>query len=223
MSWVVTAVAGDAATLHGRELDWTRPTICRMDVTAPALVLGSTQRDEVVDRTAAAAAGVAVARRRSGGGAVLLVPTESLWVDVWLPADDPLWVADVGRSFRWIGSAWAAALHDVGLSGAVTHGVVSCRTPVGRLVCFAGLGNGEVTVDGRKAVGLAQRRTRGYARFQCVVHRAWRPDVYRRLLAPGLGSAGPADPIGEIRVATLDHVELTAAFDAFVARLVDLR
>jgi lipoate---protein ligase len=223
MSWVVTAESGDAATLHGRDLDSTHPTICRLDVTAPALVLGSTQRDDVVDRREAARTGVAIARRRSGGGAVLLVPTESLWVDIWLPAHDPLWEGDVGRSFHWIGSAWAAALHDVGLSGAVTHDAVSCRTPIGRLVCFAGLGSGEVTVHDRKAVGLAQRRTRGYARFQCVAHRVWRPDAYRRLLAPGLESAGLADPISDVDVATLDHVPLADAFDALVARLLGLR
>jgi hypothetical protein len=40
-------------------------------------------------------------------------------------------------------------------------------------VCFAGLGPGEVTVDGRKAVGIAQRRTRAGSLFQCAVPLRW--------------------------------------------------
>ena len=38
------------------------------------------------------------------------------------------------------------------------------------LVCFAGLGPGEVLVAGRKLVGISQRRTRHGSRFQCMVH-----------------------------------------------------
>ncbi|MDQ3757058.1 MAG: hypothetical protein M3394_04340, partial [Actinomycetota bacterium] len=44
-----------------------------------------------------------------------------------------------------------------------------------RQVCFAGLGPGEVSVGGRKVVGIAQRRTRFGALFQCAVHRTWDP------------------------------------------------
>ena len=38
------------------------------------------------------------------------------------------------------------------------------------LVCFAGVGPGEVLAGGRKLVGISQRRTRAGARFQCAVH-----------------------------------------------------
>ena len=44
------------------------------------------------------------------------------------------------------------------------------------MVCFAGVGTGEVSVGDRKLVGLSQRRTRTGARFQCLVHLAWEPD-----------------------------------------------
>jgi hypothetical protein len=41
-------------------------------------------------------------------------------------------------------------------------------------VCFAGRGPGEViTADGRKLLGLSQRRTRNWIRLQCLVHRRW--------------------------------------------------
>jgi lipoate-protein ligase A len=49
------------------------------------------------------------------------------------------------------------------------------QTAWSRLVCFAGLAPGEVTVGGRKVVGVAQRRTRRHARFQCAVLHRWDP------------------------------------------------
>ena len=55
---------------------------------APAVVLGSTQRDDIVDRAVAAARGLAIARRRSGGGAVLVDATV-VWIDFAIGRDDP--------------------------------------------------------------------------------------------------------------------------------------
>jgi lipoate-protein ligase A len=51
------------------------------------------------------------------------------------------------------------------------------RTEWSELVCFAGLGPGEVTVGGRKVVGISQRRTRDAARFQCVAYETWDADA----------------------------------------------
>jgi len=151
-------------------------------VTAPALVLGSTQ-PEVPER------GVPVVRRRSGGGAVLVGPGEVLWVDVLLPAGDPLWEDDVGRSFHWLGQAWVDALAVVGVEASWHSGPMVC-TPWCRQVCFAGIGPGEVTVDGRKVVGLAQRRTRAGALFQCAALLKWNAGEIARLL--DLGTEGAA-------------------------------
>ena len=51
------------------------------------------------------------------------------------------------------------------------------------LICFAGKGPGEVfAADGSKIVGISQRRTRDWARFQCVVSLKWRPELLRELL-----------------------------------------
>jgi lipoate---protein ligase len=174
--WAVERHRGPAAALHA--LDWPDPvirTVWVLEVDAPALVLGSTQPAGEVDAAALAGAGIEVARRRSGGGAVLLEPRGSVWVDVLVPRDDPLWDDDIGRSFTWLGEAWAGALADLGRPGAQVHdGALVCGR-FGRQVCFAGLGPGEVTVDAVKAVGLSQRRTRAGARFQGVVHRSWSP------------------------------------------------
>jgi lipoate-protein ligase A len=49
------------------------------------------------------------------------------------------------------------------------------RAPWSIRVCFAGTGPGEVTLDGRKVVGISQRRTRQGALFQCAVIVSWDP------------------------------------------------
>ncbi len=179
--WRVEERAGTASELHG---SWpgveTEPgvravAVCR--VTAPAVVLGSTQPEGVVDLRRAGAAGITVARRRSGGGAVLVAEDDPVWVDVWVPSGDELWHADVGRAFDWLGAAWARALGRIGVPGLSVHrkGPVA-PTRWAKLVCFGGVGSGEViTPEGRKVVGLAQRRNREGVWFHgaCVIR--WDP------------------------------------------------
>ena len=57
------------------------------------------------------------------------------------------------------------------------------RTAWSDRVCFAGLGPGEVTVEGRKVVGLSQRRTREAVLFQCCAALRWEPERLLDLLA----------------------------------------
>jgi lipoate-protein ligase A len=144
----------------------------RIDVlvpTVPAVVLGSTQPVPATGST-----GLDVVRRRSGGGAVLVSPEDPVWIDLDLPVGDPLWSDDVGRSFLWLGRTWVAAFAILGVEGEAHAGAFEPGR-WGRTVCFAGRGPGEVFVGGAKVVGLAQRRTRAGARFQCAVLRHWEP------------------------------------------------
>jgi lipoate-protein ligase A len=169
-AWHVERITGSAGVLHAREIPSPmRRTVWVFTPERPAVVLGSTQPLDVVDREAVDALGAEVVRRRSGGGAVWLEPGGTSWVDVLLPKDDPLWDDDVGRAVHWLGSAWATA---VGPAATVHTGGMVCTALSGR-ACFAGLGPGEVTVDGRKVVGISQRRTREGARFQCVAYERW--------------------------------------------------
>ena len=193
VAWPVEHVHGSAAAFHERVVEEPPgPAIWWFEVARPALILGSTQHDDVVDRRAADAAGVDVVRRRSGGGAVHLEPGGSIWVDVVLPATDPRWDHDVGRSFGWLGRAWAAVLADLGRPDAQVHEGPMRRGPWSELVCFAGLGRGEVTIDQRKLVGISQRRTRSHARFQCVLYRAWEPTALLALLDLSAADRAPA-------------------------------
>ncbi|HEY8523311.1 MAG TPA: hypothetical protein VIL48_00005 [Acidimicrobiales bacterium] len=161
-----------------------------LEAVRPALVLGSTQREDLVDHELARAFDITVVRRRSGGGAVLVVPGNTVWIDVIVPAGDPLWDDDVGRATLWLGEAWRAALADLGMDGTEVHdGALACG-PLGRLVCFGAVGAGEVTLGGRKVVGISQRRTRAAARFQTAAYREWDTGPTARLLR--LDEAGRA-------------------------------
>ena len=176
---------GTASTLFADQTDFAGvPTVVDVHVTAPALVLGSTQPSA---SALIASPPVDVVRRRSGGGAVLVEPGGVVWVDVFLPVGDPRWHDDVGRAFWWLGDAWAAALRALGVAGRIeVHKGPLVVTPWSPLVCFAGLGPGEVTVDGRKAVGMAQRRTRDGALFQCAIPITWNPERLLALFEPSL-------------------------------------
>lgn len=199
--------------LHDRPLG---PDVVRraevLRVERAALVLGSTQPEADADRIALEAGGVELVRRRSGGGAVLLVPDDTLWIDVELPRHDPLWDDDVGRAFHWIGALWTAALADLGVGAAIHAGPV-LETRWSRWVCFGGLGPGEVTVGGRKLVGISQRRTRDGARFQCVLHRRWDPVPILDLLALDEGErmAARADLAAAGAGVDVDEGEVVAA------------
>jgi lipoate-protein ligase A len=136
--------------------------------TAPAIVLGSTQHEDLVDAHFVAARGLEIARRRSGGGAVL-VDASVVWIDFAIARDDLLWDDDIARSMQWLGQLWSAALTRVGVDADVHKGA-AIVPPLARAICFCGIGHGEVVVDGRKAVGISQRRTRNGARFQTMLH-----------------------------------------------------
>jgi lipoate-protein ligase A len=180
--------------------------------------MGSAQPDDVVDGVAAQQRGLAVCRRRSGGGVVCLDPEGSLWVDVVVPVDDPRWDPDVHRAFEWLGEAWVAALGDVGVDAAIHRGA-PVDPELGRLVCFAGIGAGEVLVGGAKVVGISQRRDRRGSRFQCVAHRRWEPADTISVLGPAAeGSRDQLERRLTDRVAALPHAD--AVLDAVTRRVL---
>jgi lipoate---protein ligase len=154
-----------------------QPLVLWRSVAGPAVVLGSSQSAALVPVAAAQRAGYAVLRRRGGGGIVHLAPADPLCVDVWLPSADALWEDDVVRATRWLGQAWAAALEHLGVAGALVHEGPPSTSAAGRGVCFGGIGPGEVSVGGRKVVGISQWRCRDGALFSCAVYHRWEPET----------------------------------------------
>jgi lipoate---protein ligase len=207
---------GDAGPFHDRTVPArTPPTLWVHRVARPALVLGSSQGPELLDLHAAQRCGVEVAQRRSGGGLVLVHPDHARWIDVIVPRGHHRWSDDVGRAFWWLGQAWADAVRpEVSPATTVAHhqGPLE-RTRWSSLLCFAGLGPGEVTVGGSKVVGMSQRRTRHWARFQCLVVADADLEMLARLLAP----ASCPGPVEELLALPVGH---RLDLDAVVARLL---
>lgn len=176
-----------------------------------AIVLGSTQRASSVDVTAATKAGLDVARRRAGGGAVLVEPGAQVWLDVWMPRGDPLWDDDVVRSSWWLGDVWCAALQSAGVRPCAVHRGPAFRTAWSQLICFAGVGPGEVMLGGRKLVGLAQHRARAGARLQSMASLRWEPERLTSCLRDArdiVDRAGAENPVAlsSFAVGLLDAV-----------------
>ena len=190
MAWAVEHLSGTVRELHERSAALLAGTgemgrVARvLQPVDQAVVLGSTQGLISVDQDACAAAGVDIVRRRSGGGAVLVDTSSLLWVDLVVPAGDPLWSPEVGRDAWWVGEAWSEALSRAGTGGTEVWKGPLVRNRWSSLVCFAGLGAGEVvSAAGLKVVGISQRRTRHGALFQCGCVLEWAPQRLLGLLA----------------------------------------
>lgn len=131
-----------------------------------------------------------MARRRGGGGAVYLEPGNHLWMDAWVPRDDPLWSYDVSVAAEWVGRWWVQALSESGGPKGAAFSIHTGRSVAGRLgelVCFAGRGPGEVFEGDRKVVGLSQWRSREGALFSSCAYASWDPEALLDLLDFGEG------------------------------------
>ena len=114
----------------------------------------------------------------------------------------------------WAGEMWQRALRPfVGEDHELTvHAGSMVATPWSDLVCFAGLGPGEVSLDGRKLVGLSQRRTRNGVRIQGTLYTAPPAIDLARLLRP----PRPAMPLPATASLAVDPAALVGRLAAEV-------
>jgi lipoate-protein ligase A len=137
-----------------------RPTAVWWQVERPALVLSRGSRVQA-DEAACRDAGVDVVRRGSGGGPVVWTD-ELVALDVAVPRTHELWSADVVASYRWLGELLADTLRAFGVTDAVAVPPEVARSmndpELAAMACYAGVSPWEVTVGGRKVVGLSQVR-----------------------------------------------------------------
>ncbi len=198
MNWAFEHLHGSAATLH----EFTPPLLPRrtlrtLEVDSAAVVIGSSQPNSDIDLRCADSTGVEVVRRRSGGGAVLLVPGNHEWIDFWLPAGDALWRDDVVGAAEWLGELFVSALGDAGIDDLSVHRGPASNDALSRKVCFLGRGPGEVFCGEKKVVGLSQRRTRDWIRFQTIVHRRFSAEQTAGLIAVFPGADVPVDDMAQ--------------------------
>lgn len=137
-------------------------------VTPAALVLGSAQPETDAATT------IDVVKRGTGGGAVLC-DVGTLLIDLAVPAGHALAPEDVTEAYRPLGEAIQVALVGMGLDcRTVTvdeaRAMDDAHKAAARRACWAGLSPYElVLADGRKLVGLAQRRRRGAVLHQIAI------------------------------------------------------
>ena len=125
------------------------------------------------------------------------------------------------RAAFWVGAWWSAALRSFGIAGPRVHEGPSVEAPWSRLVCFAGVGPGEVSVGPRKVVGVSQWRARQGALFQTCAYHRWDPRPLVNLLGipeadrqPVIealaGEATGLEPLGVPSLASLEEALLSA-------------
>jgi hypothetical protein len=131
-----------------------------------------------------------------------------MWVEAWIPRDDPLWAVDVAVSAAWVGAWWGTTLGGLGLGGLTEHQGPAVPGRHGKLVCFSGRGPGELFFGDRKVMGVSQWRSREGSLFHTCAYTRWDPsplidlfdvdggtrDDLRRVLphaAIGLAELGP--------------------------------
>lgn len=210
--WQVHEWNGSARDFHARDLPMST-ALWFVRAQSPAIVLGSSQQENVIDVDGAHYAGFDVFTRRTGGGAVL-VDNTALWVDVMLPRDHQLWTDDVSASMLWLGESWARVLTQLSpVTTFVVHRGPMVRSVVSDAVCFAGRAPGEVSVGEKKIVGISQRRSREGARFQCVVYSHWSSDWID--FVTGYGDLSSARQSG----CGLSDVNITASPEQIVSAL----
>ena len=219
--WQVHEWSGSARDFHGRDLPMST-ALWYVRKQSPAVVLGSSQKEDVANAVAARQAGFDVFKRRTGGGAVLVDDT-ALWVDATLPRDHPWWTDDVSASMLWLGDAWSRVLSQLSstTSFAVHRGAM-VRSVASDAVCFAGRAPGEVFATGKnltdkKIVGMSQRRSREGARFQCVVYTHWSP--HWMALVTGYGLSDSDVSTAAHSGCGLDDVAITASPEQIVTTL----
>lgn len=158
------------------------------------LVLGFSQKQEVLNATELARQPLPIYHRRAGGTAVLVGPT-LLDLDVILPGKHPLVLPDIVESYRWFGEAWVAALLKLGIQTR-TVPLAEARAqqalrkqPETRAyesllnrACYGSISPYEVVAGQRKVVGLDMIRRRTGSLLQAGVLLQWDTTTLARLL-----------------------------------------
>ncbi len=158
------------------------------------LVLGFSQKADVLNQEALARLSIPVYHRRAGGTAVLVGP-HLLSLDVVLPPDHPLVLPDIVKSYHWLGEAWVKALQQLGIE---SHTVspeeaheqrrllkqeeTREREAILQRACFGMLSPYEVVAGQRKVVGLDMIRRKRGSLLQAGVLLEWETEALAQLL-----------------------------------------
>ena len=197
---------GPCAELAGTLPECDRPSVVVCHPDDRAIVLGSMQQFGDCQVARARSEGFETVRRMSGGGGLVIEPDEVLWIDLFVPVDDPGYLRDIRKGAYVVGEMWIEALCAIGCDPSLleVHRAAMTMTPSAQMSCFAGLGPGEVTLDGKKVMGLSQRRIRSGAWYFTLVQLGSNAARDARLLAPDPESERALRRVLEDVVGTVD-------------------
>lgn len=159
---ITSPTAGVALQVAGDELPHGRACVIVHRLGRDAVTV-SRAGVRALDPARVTGEGLDLAVRPTGGGPVLW-DEDLVALDVVLPQGDPRIARDITASYRWVGEACQRALVGLGIDQARTIGPAAARIASGAApFCFAGISPWEVTVHGKKVVGLcAARRQLGH-------------------------------------------------------------
>ncbi|HLX40037.1 MAG TPA: hypothetical protein VKR42_05865 [Ktedonobacteraceae bacterium] len=179
---LATIAPDDPATLY-----WSMANV-------ESLVLGFSQKAELLNTEVVLVSGIPIYHRRAGGTAVLVGP-HMLSLDVVLPANHPLVLEDVVESYRWLGEAWVETLRQLGIqSRSVTpteaHAQrtrmkqpATCQyEQLLQRACYGSYSSYEVIAGQRKVVGMDMMRRRAGSLLQAGVLLHWETETLAKLL-----------------------------------------
>ena len=156
-------MAVDEAVLNSISRKESPPTFRVYGWNPPAISFGYAQRiSREINIEKCAESGIDIVRRPTGGRAVLHwnEPTYS----VLCPAEDSLLGGPISEAYRKISISLVSALRGLGTDARFEAGKKPVPSPRGRdlsLPCFSSTAQFEITIEGRKIVGSAQRRFNG--------------------------------------------------------------
>jgi lipoate-protein ligase A len=159
-----------------------------------SLVLGFSQKPEILNAEEIKASGIPIYHRRAGGTAVLVGP-HMLSLDVVLPANHPLVLHDIVESYRWFGEAWVETLHQLGIQSRSVPPMeahaqrtrlklpATCEYEMLlQRACYGSYSSYEVVVGQRKVVGLDMIRRRNGSLLQAGMLLHWETETLAKLL-----------------------------------------
>ena len=170
------------------------PTLYWSQADPAGLVLGFSQKQDILNPAALAAQPLPIYHRRAGGSTVMVGPG-LLGLDVILPASHPLVLPDIVESYRWLGEVWGEALRCLGVQTRLVtpgeaHGQRALlkqeetreRETILRRACYGSLSPYEVAAGQRKVVGLDMIRRRAGSLLQAGLLLHWEIEPVVQLL-----------------------------------------
>ena len=135
------------------------PTVRLYGWSEPAITIGYSQNAEAeLDLERCRELGIAIVRRPTGGRALL--HAHELTYAVVAPVSLVPFNQGLKATFQAVSEALLAGLQGLGIQGGINTSKERSAPGVARSpACFASLNHCEITVDGKKLIGSAQKRT----------------------------------------------------------------